>query len=77
MSNSIEAPRTTLPKTLDHNSFIFGVFFLFLGMFTLLIDAPHLKNNVLMILLQGLSFAAGWVCLGLWFRSVRRSRSHL
>ena len=74
MSESLEAPRTSLPKTLDHNGFIFGVFFLFLGFFTLFVDSPVFKNNVLLILLQGLSFAIGWVCMGLWFRNLRRPR---
>jgi hypothetical protein len=74
MSESLEAPPTSLPKTLDHNGFIFGVFFLFLGVFTLIVDSPVYKNNVLLILLQGLSFAIGWVCMGLWLRNLRRPR---
>ncbi|NBX54657.1 MAG: hypothetical protein EBQ82_11485 [Betaproteobacteria bacterium] len=77
MSDIIETSRTSLPKTLDHNFFILGVFFLFVGVLTFFLDSPAYKNNVLLILLQGLSFAIGWACMGLWFRNLRRPRKDL
>ena len=74
MSDTAQAPQTALPKTLNHNAFVLAVFFLFVGFSTLFIDAQALRHNALFILLQGLSFAAGWACLWVWLRHIRRPR---
>ena len=68
MSNNAPAPQTALPKTFNHNTFVLGVFFLFLGFSTLFIDAQQLRHNALFILLQGLSFAAGSTFMWAWLR---------
>ena len=68
MSNNAPAPQTALPKTFNHNAFVLGVFFLFLGFSTLFIDAQQLRQNALFILLQGLSFAAGGTFMWAWLR---------
>ena len=75
MSYTAQAPQTALPKTLNHNAFVLGVFFLFVGFSTLFIDAQQLRQNALFILLQGLSFAAGGTFLCAWLRYIRRPRS--
>jgi hypothetical protein len=75
MSDTAQAPQTALPKTLNHNAFVVGVFFLFVGFSTLFIDAQQLRQNALFILLQGLSFAAGGTFLCAWLRYIRRPRS--
>jgi hypothetical protein len=75
MSDTAQAPQTALPKTLNHNAFVLGVFFLFVGFSTLFIDAQQLRQNALFILLQGLSFAAGGTFLCAWLRYIRRPRS--
>ncbi|MEY3653527.1 MAG: hypothetical protein RL739_1697, partial [Pseudomonadota bacterium] len=43
-----------------------------LGFSTLFVDAKPLRYQVLFILLQGLSFAAGSICLWAWLRNLRR-----
>ena len=68
MSDHAPAPQTVLPKTLKHNAFVLGVFFLFLGFSTLFIDAQQLRQHALFILLQGLSFAAGAAFMWAWRR---------
>jgi hypothetical protein len=68
MSDSAHPPQTALPKTLNHNAFVLGVFFLFVGFSTLFIDAQQLRQNALFILLQGLSFAAGGTFISAWLR---------
>ena len=75
MSDTAQAPQTALPKTLNHNAFVLGVFFLFVGFSTLFIDAQQLRHNALFILLQGLSFAAGGTFLCAWLRYIRRPRT--
>ena len=75
MSDTAQAPQTALPKTLNHNAFVLGVFFLFVGFSTFLIDAQQLRQNALFILLQGLSFAAGGTFICAWLRYIRRPRS--
>ena len=75
MSDTAQAPQTALPKTLNHNAVVLGVFFLFVGFSTLFIDAQQLRQNALFILLQGLSFAAGGTFLCAWLRYIRRPRS--
>jgi len=75
MSDTAQAPQTALPKTLNHNAFVLGVFFLFVGFSTLFIDAQQLRQNALFILLQGLSFAAGGTFLCAWLRYIRRPSS--
>ena len=75
MSDTAQAPQTALPKTLNHNAFVLGVFFLFVGFSTLFIDAQQLRQNALFILLQGLSFAAGGTFLCAWLRYIRRPHS--
>ena len=75
MSDTAQTPQTKLPKTLNHNAFVLGVFFWFLGFSTLFVDAKPLRYQVLFILLQGLSFAAGSICLWAWLRNLRRPRS--
>ena len=75
MIDSAHPPQTALPKTLNHNAFVLGVFFLFVGFSTLFIDAQQLRQNALFILLQGLSFAAGGTFLCAWLRYIRRPRS--
>ncbi len=75
MSDTAQTPQTELPKTLNHNAFVLGVFFLFLGVSTLFVDAKPLRHQVLFILLQGLSFAAGSICLWAWLRNLRRPRA--
>ena len=75
MSDSAHPPQTALPKTLNHNAFVLGVFFLFVGFSTLFIDAQQLRQNALLILLQGLSFAAGGTFICAWLRYIRRPRS--
>ena len=75
MSDSAHPPQTALPITLNHNAFVLGVFFLFVGFSTLFIDAQQLRQNALFILLQGLSFAAGGTFLCAWLRYIRRPRS--
>jgi hypothetical protein len=75
MSDTAQDPQTALPKTLNHNAFVLGVFFLFVGFSTLFIDAQQLRQNALFILLQGLSFAAGGTFICAWLRYIRRPRS--
>ena len=75
MSDTAHSPQTGLPKTLNHNAFVLAVFFLFVGFSTLFIDAQHLRQNALFILLQGLSFAAGGTCMWAWLRYIRRPRA--
>ena len=75
MSDTARDPQTALPKTLNHNAFVLGVFFLFVGFSTLFIDAQQLRQNALFILLQGLSFAAGGTFICAWLRYIRRPRS--
>jgi hypothetical protein len=75
MSDTAQSPQTALPKTLNHNAFVLGVFFLFVGFATLFIDAQQLRQNALFILLQGLSFAAGGTFICAWLRYIRRPRS--
>lgn len=74
MRDTAESPQTALPKTLNHNAFVLGVFFLGLGFSTLFMEAQPLRHNVLFILLQGLSFAAGSVCIWAWLRILFRPR---
>jgi hypothetical protein len=75
MSDSAPAPQTALPQTLNPNTFVLGVFFLFVGFSTLFIDAQQLRQNALFILLQGLSFAAGGTFICAWLRYIYRPRS--
>lgn len=75
MHDTADSTQTALPKTLNHNAFVLGVFFLGLGFSTLFMDAPPLRHNVLFILLQGMSFAAGSVCIWAWLRILYRPRS--
>jgi len=75
MSDTAQAPQTALPKTLNHNEFVLGLFFLFVGFSTFLIDAQQLRQNALFILLQGLSFAAGGTCMWAWLRHIRGPRA--
>ena len=70
-----DTAQTELPKTLNHNAFVLAVFFLFVGFSTLFIDAQHLRQNALFILLQGLSFGAGGTCMWAWLRYIRRPRA--
>ena len=75
MSDHSPAPQTVLPKTLNHNALVLGVFFLFVGFSTLFIDAQQLRQNALFILLQGLSFAVGGTFICAWLRYISRPRS--
>ena len=75
MSDTAPPPQTTLPKTLNHNAFVLGVFFLFVGFSTLFIDAQQLRQNALFVLLQGLSFATGGTLICAWLRHILRPRA--
>jgi len=75
MSDTAHPPQTALPKTLNHNAFVLGVFFLFVGFSTLFIDAQQLRQNALFVLLQGLSFAAGGACMCAWLRHICSPRA--
>jgi hypothetical protein len=75
MSDTAQTPQTALPKTLNHNAFVLGVFFLFVGFSTLFIDAQQLRQNALFVLLQGLSFAAGGTLMCAWLRYILRPRA--